>query len=447
MLLLCVGAAFGLGLTISGNMVASCAFALVLVLLLTIVSNAKCAMLGEALLFTDLALIGALFRHPQFYLSALTLVQKCAMLIAGVAVAALSFLLFRPDAMAHLLGLGLLLGCAASLQLSLALPWWSRLARVPDHHADVSRHGLLATILLYWMRWRQSNDPQPVLPITGRAAAGDLAVVVQCESFADPVELFGVPGVALPGLAVARGQAWQWGNLQVPGFGAYTMRTEFGVLFGRSDAELGFRRFDPMLTALGEVSHAMPARLLAAGWRSLFVHPYDLRFYNRQKIMQAAGFADLIGEERFDPVAPDGGRYVSDAAIGEAIIDLARNAECPTLIYAVTIENHGPWKSATDGADLAAGYMRLVRNGDALLSDLSRELAALKRSTTLVFFGDHRPSIPGITSPTGPRHTPYVIVRLDEHGNPMPGDNRRVDLSPAQLHPALLAIWSSDRAA
>ena len=88
--------------------------------------------------------------------------------------------------------------------------------------------------------------------------------------------------------------------------------------------------------------------------------------------------------------------------------------------------------------------MRLVRNGDALLSDLSRELAALKRSTTLVFFGDHRPSIPGITSPTGLRHTPYVIIRFNEQGVVVPGENRELDLTPAQLHHILLDLLADN---
>jgi Sulfatase len=443
LLLLIAGAAAGFGLAISGNVIASCAFALCLVGLFTVVSNAKRAMLGEALLFTDLALVGAVFRHPQFYLSALTLVQKCAMIAAAAAVLALTYVLFRPDMASHLLGLGALLGCAAALRLSLTLPWWSRLARVPDHHGDVLHHGLLATILLYWMRWRQSTDPQPTSAFAGQALADELAVVVQCESFADPIELFGDPSLELPGLAAAREHAWQWGDLQVSGFGAYTMRTEYGVLFGRSEEELGFRRFDPLLTAMGETGYALPAQLSAAGWRGLFVHPYDLRFYNRAKIMAAAGFAELLGQDRFAPVEPGKGRYVSDAAIADKVVNLAQDAQCQTLIYAVTIENHGPWKATTAGQDLTESYMRLVRKGDAMLATLTLELAKLKRPTTLVFFGDHRPSIPGITSPTGPRDTPYVIVRLDAHGNPMPGDNRRVDLSPAQLHHALLAIWSS----
>jgi hypothetical protein len=120
------------------------------------------------------------------------------------------------------------------------------------------------------------------------------------------VELFGDPALELPGLARARADAWQWGNLNVSGFGAYTMRTEYGLIFGRDEEELGFRRYDPFLTATREVAHALPARLAVRGWRSLFLHPHDLRFYNRHRIMPAAGFAEMVGEEHFAPPSAGG---------------------------------------------------------------------------------------------------------------------------------------------
>jgi len=305
----------------------------------------------------------------------------------------------------------------------------------------MGRLGLLPTMLLYWRRWRAEADPQPC-PEPARDTPDDapeLVVIVQCESFADPVALFGDPARALPGLEAARAAAMQWGNLDVSGFGAYTMRTEYGVLFGRDEAALGFRRYDPLLTARGEGSYALPSRL--KGWRSLFVHPHDMRFYGRHEIMPAAGFAELVGEERFTPPAPGEGRYVTDAAMTEVILQLAQDARQPTLIHAVTIENHGPWAPDAHGSgspDLIESYMRLVRHSDAMLTALVQRLSALGRPALLVFFGDHRPSIPGASVPGGERHTPYVMIRIDAAGRVLPGANLRVDLAPAGLHHTLL---------
>jgi phosphoglycerol transferase MdoB-like AlkP superfamily enzyme len=279
------------------------------------------------------------------------------------------------------------------------------------------------------------------MPENAPNEAPELAIMIQCESFADPVELFGTQAdPALPGLASARARSFLWGNLEVSGFGAYTMRTEYGVLFGRGEEDLGFRRYDPLLTALGEGSYGLPARL--PGWRSLFVHPHDMRFYGRDEVMPAAGFAELVGEAAFAAPAPGAGRYVTDAAMADRILDLAQTATEPSLIYAVTIENHGPWSPEGD-ADLIQSYLTLVRKGDAMLTRLLAGIAELKRPALLVFFGDHRPSIPGASMPPlpeaeGGRHTPYVMLRLDAEGKVVPGANRRQDLTPAELHHAVL---------
>lgn len=450
-LLACMSVALhGAFLALCGNGAVAMVMALAVQALLVVASNAKYAMLGEPLLFSDLALIGAVFRHPQFYLSAVPIWQRVAAGIAAVMVLAVVVWFSVADMAAHLAGLALLGGGLGTLALSLRLPPWRGLARVPDAHADTSRLGLLPVLLLYWLRWRAEPDPAPCPPKKRQVSADPtgLVVVIQCESFADPVELFGDPALALPGLAAARDMAWQWGNLNVSGFGAYTMRTEYGVLFGREDEALGFRRYDPFLTATGEGSYALPARLKAEGsmmeapagggdWHSLFVHPHDLRFYGRDRIMPAGGFARLVGEDHFAPPAAGEGRYVTDAAMGDAIIALAEAARQPTLLYAVTIENHGPWETGP-GVDLVDGYLHLVRKGDAMLATLAERMATLGRPALLVFFGDHRPSIPGASAPGGDRHTPYVMLRIDADGRAVPGSKCRVDLTPAGLHHAIL---------
>lgn len=434
---------FGLILAVCGHVLASAVLSLTLMALFMMVSNAKRAMLGEPLVFSDLALVGAIFKHPQFYLSALTRSQKALVYLAAPVVPALMWWLFAPSWHVHFAGLCLALAGALLIKLSLRLPLISRVAQKPDLEGDVERYGLLATLIIYRSRWRETRDPAPAKATAASAPPRGLTIVIQCESFADPVEVFGDAALALPGLAIARAQAWQWGDLQVSGFGAYTMRTEYGVLFGRSEEELGFRRFDPYLTAKGEGSYALPSRLSAEGWRSLFVHPHDLRFYNREEIMRAGGFAELVGEEHFEPPTPDEGRYVTDNAMTARILDLAVGAKEPTLIYAVTIENHGPWEPSASAGNLTDGYMRLVRNSDTMLSTLQDGLAGLKRPATLVFFGDHRPSIPGVSMPGGARHTPYVILRFDAEGQIVRGEGQRIDLTPADLHHTLLDLLSA----
>ena len=218
------------------------------------------------------------------------------------------------------------------------------------------------------------------------------------------------------------------------------MRTEYGVLFGREESELGFLLYDPYLTALIDPSRALPQKLGGGRWRGVFVHPHDMRFYGRDAILPKAGFETLVGEDHFDQPKPGEGRYVSDAKVAEQILEVAKGALQPTFIYAVTMENHGPWAPHGDASTVSMvdNYNRHVLAGDAMLGRLREGLAELGRPATLVFFGDHRPTIPGASDPGGDRHTPYVILKTasGQHTSKEPPERR--DLTPAQLHRAIL---------
>lgn len=443
--LLIVLAASGIVLTFSGSPLVSSLFVLAIVSALSLISNAKNAMLGEPLVFSDLNLLVAVFRHPQFYLSALLPWQVAALAVGAAGLAGLMAWLFVAALVPHLIGAGIAVAAALLIRITLALPPWREMAAVPDSRADLARNGLLASLLLYRQRWAACADPEPCTSGLPAPATSALVVVIQCESFADPAELFDDVALALPGLEAARAQAWLHGDLMVSGFGAYTNRTEYGVIFGRDEDVLGFRRFDPFLTALGEASHALPARLAREGWHNLFVHPHDLRFYSRDAIMPAAGFAEMTGPEAFVMPARGEHRYVTDDAIADVVMDRARAATTPCLIHAVTIENHGPWPADKAGAHgkQSSAYLRLVAKGDAMLTRLMADIAALKRPAILVFYGDHRPSIPGACMPGGDRHTPFVIVRFDACGQTIPGCGTRQRLSPAQLHHSLLDAISA----
>jgi hypothetical protein len=428
---------FGFWLLVSGSALVAAVLGLALAALFSTVSNAKHAMLGEPLLFSDLALLAAIVRHPRFYFTAISARERGALAVGGPVLLLAFIWLSAPDIVPRLMGLGLLLLCGGTLYLLLGNAWINGVGRDPAIERDLARHGLIATLLVYWRRWRATPDPDPCSTPLKLARPDDappeIIVVIQCESFADPVDLTGDGYHALPGLEHARTHAWQWGDLGVSGFGAYTMRTEYGVLFGRSEAELGFRRYDPFLTAHGETSYALSARLGARGYRALFVHPHDMRFYGRDRLMPAIGFDRLVGEESFAPPL-DGGRYIDDQTLGASIGDLIDAATGPTLIYAVTMDKD----RLTGSPGGLNAYLRHLRSSDAMLVALTDRLSRAGRPALLVFFGDHRPSIPGVTEPGGARHTPYVMIRFGTDGRIEPGANRRIDLLPDELHHAIL---------
>lgn len=439
-LLLTVLLVFALLLALTGAPLVACVVVAALWAALSLISNIKRRVLGEPLVFSDFALIAALFQQPQFYLSALSAAQ-IAVLGGGFAALIAGLIGFSSaDLEPRMIGLVLALVVGGILGTTIRSERAITLAPVPDPEADVLHHGLVPSLIASWHDWLRTKDPAPCQAprITGKSQ--QLVVVVQCESFIDPAEIFSDPTLTLPGLELARQQAWLTGRLMVPGFGAYTMRTEYGVLFGRAEETLGARRFDPFLTAHGEVSWALPNRLDPDDWSCRFVHPHDMRFYGRDRLMPLSGFGELLGQDRFDPLAAGSGRYVPDAAITDCILDLARNGSGADFLYAVTIENHGPWPAGqtNDLLGAAAPYLKLLGQSDAMLARLVNELPRLGRPTTLCFFGDHRPSIPGASEPGPDRHTPFVLLRWDTNGKVLAGSRAEEDLTPAELHHAIL---------
>lgn len=438
----------GLMLCLTGRPLTAGAVALILLTGIVVGSNVKRRVLGEPLIFTDFAIVGEMVRHPGFYLGAIPTLARLALVFVLAVMAWLVIANWTGDLVSRGIGLGLSLSCWALLFRLKDLRPWRTLMVHPAMDADVARHGLIATLSLYWLRWRKEPDPAPlpVLAAYGGVRPVELLVVVQCESFADPAtlgEAIATRIPELPGLARARARASRWGKLAVSGFGAYTMRTEYGVLFGREEDSLGFRRFDPFLTAARDRSAALPMRLRNRIRDALFVHPHDLSFYGRDALMPAIGFTGLFGHAAFQG-ALDRGPHVSDAALGDRVEALIATTVTPTLIYAVTIENHGPWKPgrlAAGGTALDA-YLDHLASGDALLDRLIDVLDADGRRATLVFFGDHRPSIPGVVEPDTERDTPFVLLDF-KPDRPIEQPFEPERLTPAGLHHAILDAMSA----
>lgn len=423
---------FGALNVLTGSPAFSAVLLVTLAVILALSSDVKRKILGEPLVFSDLVVAGSFLREPKFYLHAITLPARIAtVLITPVLVTGLVYVSWHGSLIARSAGLVL-----TSLAVSMLFFRLTKLTdmSVPYLSEDFKTHGPWVTTLVYWWRWNHTTDPASLPPLLVHNEVPEIVVIIQCESFCDAA-IGTESSVRLANLEQARARASHHGHLLVSGFGAYTMRTEYGVLCGREEDALGFRSFDPFLTAGRETSYALPNKLAAFFPNRVFIHPHDMRFYGRESLMPRMGFTALQDEASFRN-ALRVGPYIADAEIAARIGEIVESASAPTLVYAVTMENHGPWpKNRLTDINGPGSYIHHRHNGDAMLGAVMDHLEKSGKRALLVFFGDHRPSIPGASEPGAERHTPYAVI-------PFPLQARQTDatsLTPAGLHHVILS--------
>jgi phosphoglycerol transferase MdoB-like AlkP superfamily enzyme len=203
------------------------------------------------------------------------------------------------------------------------------------------------------------------------------------------------------------------------------MRAEFAFLSGLPNAALGCDRFNPYLTAPAYRDVVWPTRLRRAGWQTVFVHPYDRRFFERDRVVPAIGFERGVWQEDFGTAARRG-LYVADLAVAQRLL-LEAEAEAaaePTFIFAVTMENHGPWgPGRLPGLDdRLEQYLHHLQGADAMVAALLDGLQDRPGRTVLCLYGDHVPALRGLGPEAETGLTDFVIA--DPSGRAQAGEGR-----------------------
>jgi hypothetical protein len=263
-------------------------------------------------------------------------------------------------------------------------------------------------------RFEAVMDPA-VAPVAAFPALPDI-IIVQSESLFDPGRLRGLHGGDfLPNLRRIAANALS-GDLRVPAYGGLTSRTEFEVLTGYP-----VRLFNTPYPYQGLVHrpiHALPRSTREAGYRNIAIHPYAAHFYRRNQVYPRLGFHSFLSVEDF----ADGDRhgyYVSDAALTERMLSLLDAADEPLLLFAVTMENHGPWDAerpidpdAIAAIEIPEGlepadalalrlYLHHLLRADQALGVLAAHVEKRDRATLVLFFGDHLPALHGVFATLG----------------------------------------------
>jgi hypothetical protein len=385
----------------------------------------KREVLREPVVFSEMSELRYVFSHPHLYLpfagSALVIGGALAALAAGTFLFFFEPELWRPDPLLvvfsfSFVGVG---GWLMSREpgLGALAAAVRRLNPSGEPFDDAARLGPFAMILVYGIiaraersarRARYAAMPAPTLGRVRTAAAVPL-VVVQCESFFDARRLSPlVPGDLLAGFDACCRAGATFGRLEVPGWGANTMRAEFAVLTGIPEDDLGYDRFNPYHAFARIPLGSLVWRLRSQGYRTVCLHPFDRGFFRRDLTLPALGFEIFLGLESLG-----GSRrppYFPDPDLARHILRVLEEEGPRIFIFAITMGNHGPWFEAgapidpqlskmlnptgmPQGHELLR-YLDGLRRSDEMLQILMDGLRGYRRTGVMAFYGDHLPSLP-----------------------------------------------------
>ena len=392
-----------------------------------VADRTKREVLREPVVFSDVSELPHVFSHPQLYLpfAGPALVLGGAAAAVALSVALLSFEpgVWEPNPLLVLFYTGLMTGgtwlISREPALGAAAAAVRELGATGEPFGDAANLGPFAMVLVSGViaraeraarRARHAPPPSPS-PRRGREPKGVPLVLVQCESFFDARRLCPlVPRDLLSGFDACCESGATFGRLEVPSWGANTMRAEFAVLTGIPESELGYDRFNPYHAFARTPIASLAWRLRGQGYRTICLHPFDRSFFRRDLTLPALGFERFLGIESLG-----GSRrppYCSDPELADHVLRVL-DAEGPRVfIFAITMGNHGPWRESglpidfqlrrrfdptgvPQGDDLLR-YLEGLRRSDEMLQILLSGLERRHYEGVLAFYGDHLPSLPHI---------------------------------------------------
>ncbi|WFE72427.1 LTA synthase family protein [Halomonas sp. M1] len=436
-------------------------FAVVFILSLQLVivqsSNTKSRTLNEPFICHDFEYFWDAILHPRLYVPFFGIGLAIAASSAG-AVAIGSFLYFESSLLSQWSGASFLLATFGIAALG-ALLVGAGLYKLPSVSlapaADLHSLGLYSSLWAYGSALMRSSPPaaasspfsaiakhqkpaaDPQMAAGSRApdnAALPNVVLVQSESFCDPRPW--CPEVAstlLTHFDATRAEAIQHGDLEVPAWGANTVRTECAVLTGLAPETWGARQFNPYRTLTRHPLPSIASAFKSQGYRTVCIHPYPATFYMRDQVFPKLGFDTFIDVSEFDSHDKHG-QYISDRAVARKIGRLLEDDDNrPLFLFVITMENHGPLHlEAPDEARLAATlpnaawplpeylrdlavYLHHLGEADQMLGSVKTALNSVARPGLLGWYGDHVPILPAAYAhyslPTG--STPYMLWSTD----------------------------------
>lgn len=419
-------------------------FTVIVFLGIVVVNNAKVRELQEPLVYSDFALLRQAIEHPGLYVTYIGPFKVAAVLMSG-GVTILACLAFEPpvverDTAAEWIApLAYFLIFFGSIYAITRGPLRNefrgilkRFGASTDIREDVDKLSLVISLIFYFflageqdeaVAVSEQNEREDRSRLLHEGASRPAVVVVQSESFFDARRIMTkVPRGYLAAFDRLADSARYAGRLRVPAWGANTLRTEFAFLSGIPDEALGVDRFNPYLKYCNKPVWTVASYFQSIGYRTVCIHPFHRSFFRRNRVYPHLGFDEFVDISEFDD-SDKLGAYVSDAAVARKIEEKLEKSDRPLFIFAITMENHGPWRgkridvpqALLEGtpkrAKNVAQYLTHLANADAMIDRLQQMLKKQEEGAVFCFYGDHLPGFSKFFSSIGmndPR-TDYFI--------------------------------------
>lgn len=192
------------------------------------------------------------------------------------------------------------------------------------------------------------------------------------------------------------------GYMDVSVLGGNTANTEFEFLTGDTMAFLP-QGCIPYQQYVHDTMPSMASSLKEMGYRTLALHPYGAKGWDRHEVYEYFGFDAFYSKSDFtEPHLLR--KYISDQEDIEKVIELyEQDPETPLFLFNVTMQNHSSYTDAFDnftptieveGNNSFAlnQYLSLLKESDRSLEQLITYFEQVEDPTVIVFFGDHQPT-------------------------------------------------------
>jgi len=198
-----------------------------------------------------------------------------------------------------------------------------------------------------------------------------------------------------------------------PTFGGNTCYAEFEILTGMS-----YGYFPQGASAYNQfIHHSIPSLVHVFNendYNTIGLHSFKRWFWNRGNVYRHLGFDKFISVESMDEAVKKG-KFVSDESLAHYIIKTASTCTTPFFMYALSMQNHGPYDeerydsldhpvttelSSTANREVNT-YIQGLTDADRSLKMVTDYIDTTSRKTMLIFFGDHLPGFVSVYDETG----------------------------------------------